>query len=836
MNKALNIWRKLFPFATAILVFIFITIAYFSPMIEGKRLNQHDITMWKGMSKEISDFREKTGEEPLWTNAMFGGMPAWQISVIYNGNLIRYVKKIVTFGLPYPASTVFMYFFGFYILLLVMKVDPWLSMAGALAFGFSSYFFIILGAGHSSKAFAIGYMAPVLAGIILSYQGKYIKGGLLTAIALALELESGHLQITYYLLLLIIILGLLQFIDAIRFKTLPGFFKASGLLIAAAALAVLTHGTNLYATYEYGKETMRGKPVLTKDIEDQTKGLDRSYITHWSYGVGETWSLLIPNAKGGASAMIGNSHPALENADRNFKPALAQQNAYWGDQPGTSGPVYTGAIVMFLFFLGLFFVKGKYKWILLVGTILSIMLGWGKNFMPFTDLFLDYIPGYNKFRAVSMTLVIADLTIPLLGFLGLYQIFKNPSIFNEKSKWFYVAYGLTGGFALLFYLVPGLFFNFFSASEIEQFSNLKQSNPSESGQIDLFMSQLELVRMQIFKKDALRSFFFITLAAGLIFAFGLNKIKQHWLTAALTLLILADMVTINTRYLNSNNFVSKRKAEFPFQPSKANNEILKDIDPNFRVLDITKSTFNDSETSYFHHSIGGYHGAKLQRYQDMIEHYIQPEISDLTSVMRDNLTLGAIQDRLGQSQILNMLNTRYIIFNPQAQPIRNMYAFGNAWPVSNIHWVDSPNNEIDALEKQDLITTAVISKEFASILEGLVPTTDDSDEILLKEYEPNHLTYKAQLANESLVVFSEIWYTLGWKAYINETEQPLIRANYALRALKVPAGDSEIVMRFEPKVWKVGEKISLASSSFLLLLVFAWLFIELKKAFVRQEE
>ncbi len=828
MNNALLIWRKVFPFLTAVIVFVVITWAYLHPMLEGKRLDQHDITMWKGMSKEISDFRDKTGEEALWTNSMFGGMPAWQISVLYNGNLIHYVKKVITFGMPYPASTIFIYFLGFYILLLVLRVDPWLSLAGALAFGFSSYLYIILGAGHSSKANAIGLMAPVIAGIILTFQGKYAKGGLLTAIALALQLEANHLQITYYLLLLIVILGIAQLVDAIRFKTIPHFAKASGVLIIAAALATLTHGTNLYATWEYGKESMRGKPVLEKNIEDQTKGLDRSYVTNWSYGVGETWSLLIPNAKGGGSAVIGNNHPALENVDRNFKQALAQQNAYWGDQPGTSGPVYAGAIVMFLFVLGLFFVKGKYKWILLGGTILSILLGWGKNFMPFTDFFLDYIPGYDKFRAVSMTLVIAELTIPVLGFLGLYQLYKNPEWITEKRKWFFTAFGLTGGFSLLFYLAPGLFFNFLSAFEVEQFSRIKTSNPAESGQIDLFINQLEAVRMSIFKKDAIRSFFFITMAAGFIYAFGMQKIKVYWLTAALTLLILTDMVNISTRYLNPSNFVSQRKVDFPFTATTANNEILKDKD-EFRVLDLTNSTFNDASTSYFHHSIGGYHGAKLQRYQDMIEHHIQPEMSALSDVLQNNMTLTAIQQQMSQNQVLNMLNTRYIIFNPQSPPIRNVAAFGNAWPVSKFRFVQNSNQEIDQISQTDLRSTAIIHEEFKQQL-GNLPEADLSNSTIeLTAYQPNKLNYKANMSQEGLVVFSEIWYTKGWKAFINGAEQPLIRANYVLRALKVPAGSSEIEMRFEPKVWVVGEKISFVASLLLLLLLAAGLFFEYKK-------
>ena len=814
-----NTTKRWITILTAIIVFIFITFAYFNPLLEGKRLDQHDISMWKGMSKELVDFRAKTGEEALWTNSMFGGMPAWQISVVYTGNLMRFVKKVVNLWMPYPANAVFVYMLGFFILLLILGINPWLSMAGAIAFGFSSYFLIILGAGHTSKAYAIGYMAPVIAGIVLTFQGKYKWGALLTAIALALEIEAGHLQITYYLLLLVVILGVIQLVDAIRFKRLKHFFTASAWLIGAAILAVLTHSTNLYATYDYGKDTMRGKPVLTKNVEDQTKGLDRSYITNWSYGIGETWSLLIPNAKGGATAMLGNDNPALENADRSLRNALAQQNAYWGDQPGTSGPVYAGAIVMFLFFLGLFYIKGKYKWIFLGATLLSILLSWGKNFMPFTDFFLDYIPGYNKFRAVSMTLVIAELAIPTLGFMGLYQIYKKPELLKEKPLYFYLAYGLTGGIVLIFLLLPTLFFNFFSAFEMQQFDRIRQGNPADAQQIDLFLAQLQAVRVQIFKADALRSFAFITLAALGIFLYAKGKIKQTWLTAAITVLILADMIPVAQRYLNNNNFVSKRKVEVPFQATAADNAILKDQDPNFRVLDLTKNIFNDASTSYFHHSIGGYHGAKLQRYQDLIDHYLQTEIQAVQETFQNNPNLQSINTVLAKQQALNMLNTRYFIFSPQSPPVTNYNAFGDAWIVSQIDWVETPNQEIDDLGLKDLSTTAVIHKEFEHILSGFTPSDTIRGAIQLESYQPNELTYTYNAPDKSLVIFSEIWTQKGWKLYIDEQEEPIIRANYLLRAALVPAGKHTIVMRYEPAVWAVGETVSLASSIILLLLV-----------------
>lgn len=802
---------------TAILSFIVISFAYFNPLLEGKRLEQHDIAMFKGMSKEIVDFREQTGEEALWTNSMFGGMPAWQISVVYGNNLIRYVKKVVQLWMPYPANAVFVYMLGFFLLMLVLGINPWLSMAGAIAFAFSSYFFIILGAGHTSKAYAIGYMAPVLAGIILAYKGKYLWGALLAAIALALQIEAGHLQITYYLLLIIIILAVIQFVDAIRFKTLPHFFKASVFLILGAVLAVLTHSTNLYATYNYGKDTMRGTPVLSKNETDQTKGLDRSYITHWSYGIGETWSLLIPNAKGGATAAFGASHPALEQADRGLRQALSQQNAYWGDQPGTSGPVYAGAIVIFLFVLGLFIVKGKYKWILLAATILSILLSWGKNFMPFTDFFLDFIPGYNKFRAVSMTLVIAELTIPMLGFMALYRIFKNPELLNKNRKYYFLAYGLTGGITLLFYLMPTLFFSFFSQFELEQFNRIRETNAGDAAQIDAFTAQLELVRVHIFKADAMRSFLFITLAASVLYIYGMGKLKQHWLIVAFTLLILVDMVPVAQRYLNNNNFVPKRKVEKPFQLTKADQEILKDTDPNYRVLDITKNIFNDASTSYFHHSIGGYHGAKLQRYQDVIDHYLQTEIQAVLTSFENNPTLDAIDQNLASQNMLNMLNTKYIIYSPGATPITNYRALGDVWTVSEINWVDTPNDEIDALETIEPAKTAVINREFEDLLQGF-SGGDARAAIQLTAYAPNELVYDFKSQADELVVFSEIWTREGWSLFVDGEEHPLLRANYLLRAALIPAGDHTLEMRYEPAVWAIGETISLISSLALILL------------------
>jgi hypothetical protein len=827
MSDKKKIFSSLAPYLVAILVFIGITLVYFSPVLEGEKLKQHDIAMFKGMSKEILDFRENTGQEALWTNSMFGGMPAWQISVKYSGNLMEYVDKMVTLGLPYPANFVFLYFLGFFVLLLVLKVNPWLSIAGAIAFALSSYFFIILGAGHTSKAHAIGYMAPVLAGIIMAFNGKYRKGALLTAVGLALEIKAGHLQITYYLLLMVLVYGVFKLIDAITQKTMPSFFKTTGILLVAALLAVLTHSTNLWATYQYGKDTMRGKPELIKEKAITSDGLDRDYITSWSYGKGETWSLMIPDVKGGASGVLGDV-PAVKKADPAYRSMISKQtNAYWGEQPGTSGPVYVGAIVIFLFILGMFILRGRFKWALFSITILSIMLAWGHNMMWFTNIFIDYIPGYNKFRAVTMTLVMAELAIPLLAFLALNEVIKNPGLLKQKINYFYISLGLSAGIILLFYMLPTSFFSFLSDQENAQFSQLLAG--TDGAQVAAYLENLEAVRVAIFKADALRSLFFILAAAALIYAFLWNKIKYGWLVAGVAILVLIDMFGVNRRYLNNDNFVRASQVDVPFKPSKANLFILKDKNPDFRVLDITQSTFNDASTSYFHKSIGGYHGAKLQRYQDIIEYYLQGEIEAIYKTMSNQPTLEKLNNVFYQQQVLNMLNTKYVIYNPDGQPLMNPAAFGEAWFVDTAVVVNSPDEEIAELGKLDLRKAAVVDKRFKDQLTQIDWHGDAG--IKLTDYKPNHLTYQTESGGSSLAVFSEIYYANGWNAYLDGVKSPYLRANYILRAMKIPAGRHTIDFKFEPAVWKVGEPISMVASLILILLILTMLGMEARKYF-----
>ena len=813
---------KVWHYIIAILAFAVISWVYFYPVMQGKRVKQHDMEMHKGMAQELTQYRESTGETALWTNSAFSGMPAWNISAPQKTNLFQYVHKVLSIGLPSPLGSVFISMLGFFILLLVLDVGVWVSALGAIAYGFTSYLYIIIGAGHNAKAVAMAYMAPVIAGVLLTYKGKYLWGLVLTAIAASLELYANHLQITYYLILILVVIVIAEFISDIRQKKLLHFVKASLMLVLVAVISVLTFSTKLYANYEFGKETTRGKPVLTSNESNQTKGLDRDYITQWSYGKGETWSLMIPNAKGGASAYIGKQNPVLEKADRQFKDSIAQSNAYWGDQPGTSGPVYVGAIVVFLFVLGALTVKGKLKWALLIATVLSILLSWGKNFMGFTNFFLDYIPGYDKFRAVSMTLVIAEVTMPLLGFLGLAEMVKSPENAKKNMTKFFIALGVTAGFCLLFYLMPKTFFNFLSQEEAKQFASM--SAGKDGAIYAQFASQLEDVRVAIFRKDALRSLIFIILAAVPLFLYVKGKLKAVPAFAILAALILVDMFPIDKRYLNNDNFIDKAKFDKPFVASPANQYILNDKALSYRVADITRDMFNDASTCYFHKSIGGYSGAKLRRYQDVITQYLGPGLNRLRSAK----TAEDMARQLAQQEVLNMLNTKYIIFNPQSQPFENPFAYGNAWMVNDVQIANTPNDEFNALATSDLHRTAIIGKEFEQEVASYRPQAEDGS-ITLTDYKPNQLTYSFSANENKLVVFSEIWTSKGWTMRIDGQESPLLRANYLLRAAMVPAGQHEIVMRYEPKIWKVGGIVSLVSSLAIILFAVATIVLSLVK-------
>lgn len=809
-----NLFKSLFPVVAAILIFVVLSLAFMSPLLEGKVLKQDDTMRFLGMSKEIVDFREKTGDEPLWTNSMFGGMPAYQISTKYKANLLQYVDKVFRLGLPRPADMVFLYMIGFFILLMVLGVNPWLSIAGAIAYGLSSYFLIILEAGHNSKAHAIGYMAPALAGIILAYRGKYLLGGILTLLFLSLQIRAGHPQITYYLMMLVLVLGVVELVSAIRTKSYLHFSKATGILAVAALIAVLTHITNLWGTYEYGQYSIRGKSELSTQKENRTSGLDKDYATQWSYGISETGTILIPNFKGGASytelstnsesykAMINNNIPKRQAED-----AIGFMPTYWGTQPFTSGPVYIGAIVMFLFVFGLFVIKGNLKWWLLAGAILSIMLAWGKNLMPLTDFFLTYFPGYNKFRAVAMTLVIAELAIPILAFVALNEIFRQKIDKAELMKGLKLSLYITGGFVLLFILLPGVFFNFESAKDGQMF----QGYPA------WYIQALVDDRKGLLRMDAIRSLFLIGIAAGVMWAVIYGKLKTTYAIALISVFLLIDMWTVGKRYLSKDDFVSKSKMERPFAKTKADDLILKDTDPNFRVANFTVDPFADASTSYYHKSIGGYHGAKLRRYQELYDQYI-----------KQNFALD----------VLNMMNAKYIIQPDQDNKpavVPNMNAFGNAWFVNDYVLVNNADEELENVGKVKLADVAVVDNRFVNQLEGFKPAEDSTAVVKLIEYKPNDLKYQTNTSIDQLLVFSEIYYDKGWNAYVDGKKVPHFRANYVLRAMVLPAGKHLVEYKFEPRVYQVGEKISFASSLLVILLVLGYCFYEIRKLTGKEE-
>ncbi len=805
-------FKSILPHLLVVVVFMLLTIIYFNPLLTGKAINQGDVERFKGMSKEIVDYRETYHKEPLWTNGMFSGMPAYQISVLYPSNWVRPLIKLTAMGIPHPACIIFLCMLGFYFLLLTFKVDRLLAAAGAVGFALSSYFVILIEAGHNPKGYAIAYMAPVVMGIMMAYRGRMWLGSAIAGIALSLELASNHLQITYYLAMLsgVIVLG--ELVNAVITKQMSNFIKSSGMLLVAAMLAVLPNITNLLVTEEYGKYTIRGASELSDEKQNKTSGLDRDYATQWSYGVGETFTLMIPNFKGGESQAIGDNKKALADVSPEMQQYVGQStDQYWGDQPFTSGPVYIGALICFLFVLGMLILKDNLKWYLLAATILAIMLSWGKNFMGLTNFFMDYLPGYNKFRAVSMTLVIAEFTMPLIAILGVREIVLNPGILKEKRNSFYIALAATAGLCLLFYMMPTTFQDFYKDGEYESVSAQIKKSGAAAEQIQQFMSGMETARVSIFKADAMRSFLFIVLGAGLLLVYSLKAFNKNYLYAGLGLLILIDLWAVDKRYLNDKNYVSKSSMETPYLPSPADEQILKDPDPHYRVMNVSLSPFQDATTSYFHKSIGGYHGAKLRRYQDLYERQIS----------KNNM------------QVLSMLNAKYfIVQNQQSGELmaqRNPSAMGNAWFVKELKWVASPDSELSALTNFNPALTAVVDKKWEKDLPGGAFQFDSAATIKLKSYKADELVYEAQASTAQMTVFSEIYYPKGWNAYVDGKLTPHLGVNYVLRGMIVPAGKHEVVFKFEPEAYYKGEKIAMAGSILLFLFVIGGVFMQMRK-------
>ena len=805
-----KIINSLLPHVLILAAFFLLSLFYFIPAYEGKVLNQSDIHQFQGMSKEISDFREKTGKEPLWTNSMFGGMPAYQISTVYKANLLRYFYSYLQIGKA-PASYLFLALLGFYILLLAMGLSRWLSAIGALAFGFSTYFFIILVPGHISKFIAMSYMAPVMAGMILAYRKKLLMGAAVFGLFLSLEVYSNHLQITYYLALIIFLYIIFELVSAIREKTLPSFIKTSVVLLVVGILAAGSDFSRLYTTWEYGKYSTRGKSNLTSSADLKTSGLDKDYATSWSYGKAETFDLLIPDFAGGASEgeLSTNSETykwLSGNGVPNARRIIQSMPLYWGPQPSTAGPVYLGAVVIFLFFLGAFLVKGKYKWWLVAVTTLSIMLAWGHNFMPLTSFFLDYVPGYNKFRTVSMTLVMAEFSVPFLGMLALHRLWTDKISREEflyALKW---SLGIVGGICLVFTIIPGLLAQGFYGSIDPQLK--------DAGYPDQLLQALRNDRESLLRADAFRSLIFVTLSAGLVYFFFTKKLKGYFFLGGMALLVLVDMWSVDKRYLNDNNFVNKQAAKEPFKPTLADQIIMQDTQKYYRVLNLTVNPFSDASTSYFHKSIGGYHGAKMKRYQELIENQIS----------KNNMS------------VLDMLNTKYFIVPDKQQgpvPQRNPGALGNAWFVDSIKIVPDANAEMAALTSFNPANLAIVDQKYSSLLKDFTTGRDTVSRIILTSYAPNKLDYAYHASKEQLAVFSEIYYKDGWDAFVDGKPAPHFRVNYVLRAMMLPAGSHQVEFRFEPKAFYTGNKVSLACSSilmiFVLLMLGSALYAELKK-------
>ncbi|MEI6751919.1 MAG: YfhO family protein [Paludibacter sp.] len=820
MNKTLL--TKFTPHIAAILLFSVISFWYFSPIIEGKQLTGHDTESWMYMAKETIDYNTTHDDVTLWSNSMFGGMPTYQISMTQPYNMIKYVEDVIHV-FPGQISNIMLYLIGFYILLLAFRVNPWLAIAGSIAFTFASYNFIIIAAGHNSKAITIAYMAPLIGSVFLAFRDKKLLGSVLTAFFLSLAIRANHVQILYYTLIILLVFVIVEFIFSLKEKEIVSFLKSSGLLICAAAIALGMNATSLLTTSEYSKATMRGESNgLSVDTQNSQHGLNKDYITQWSYGIDETMTLLIPNFKGGGSGAnlssdseTGKKLSALGAPDVDKILKENQFPLYWGAQPFTSGPVYIGAIVCFLFVLGLFMVDKRIKWWLLPVIILTVMLSWGRNFMWLTDLFINYVPLYNKFRTVSMTLVASGFGITLMAILALKEVFAEKTDKQKLIKPVLISAGIVGGIALIFALIPSLAGNF-TASADAQFQ----------GNNAFLKETLPLDRAAILRSDALRSLAFILVSAGLIWLYAKNFLKVKLAYTLFGILMLIDLVPVAMRYLNNDNFTRPRHFEALIEPSPADNMVLQDKS-QYRVLDATVNVFNDASPSYFHKNIGGYHAAKLRRYQELINMHIEKEIGQLFGAFGRAKTADVVTNTLDSLGVLNMLNMKYLIYNKQSAPLLNPHANGNAWFINKIKVAENANEEMTQLGKINTKTEMVVDKEFVSQLPAKL-TPDTASHIALTSYKPNHLIYNFSSKTDQVAVFSEIYYENGWNAYINGQKMPYVRADYLLRAMPLKAGNYELEFKFEPKSYSVGNAIALTSSILLILSILGYIFWQVK--------
>ena len=799
--------KALIPLIIAVILFLIISLTYFNPVLEGKRLNPSDLVGYQGMSKEIHDYEKKSGKEILWTNSMFSGMPSYQISRPHYNNLIAPLHKVLNLFNKRPVNFLFLLLIGAFIAMLLFEINPWLCMVGAIAYAFSSYFFLIIEVGHASKTFALAYLPPIIASIYYAYNKNRIIGSIILGIFLSLQIFVNHLQITYYTFITILILLVFQLIYSIRTGIIKKFIITSFILLIPVTLAIGSNLTLLWTTYEYSKYSMRGKTELTLNQENKTSGLDKDYATGWSYGVDETLTLLIPYFKGGSShgSLTENSktYTLFQQAQGSqyAKQVIKQLPLYWGTQPYTAGPVYVGSVILFLFIFGLFTLKGHLKWWLVTATILSILLAWGKNLMFLTDLFMEYFPGYNKFRTVSMTLVIAEFTIPFLGCIAINRLLQEKIDNKTVLKGLKYSLYILGGITLFFSLFPGMF---------------DYTGPGDQPYLtkgsSLFIDALKEDRKTMLRNDSLRSMIFILLTAASLYVFYIKKIKSRIFLLLLGLLILADMWMVNKRFLNNDDFVTKREVSNTYQPYEADLIINQDPDLYYRVYDLTSDPFQSSRASYFHKSIGGYHGAKMKRYQELIEFHLSKNNMD----------------------VINMLNTKYFIVSADGAPEvrRNPDALGNSWFVKNYRIVKNADEEITALNDFDPASEAIIDIRYQDYIKDFKYQEDSLAYIKLVSYDPIELTYDFNsVLSDQLTVFSDIFYDKGWNLYIDGELFPHFRANYVLRVAIIPKGNHKVEFKFEPRSYYTGNKITLASSIILILLALGVIGMELRKKY-----
>ena len=875
-------WGVLLPDLLAIVFFVGLSFAYFiHPVSEGLVLTGHDHSGGAGAASEMEAYRKShNGERTRWTNTLFSGMPTYQMAPSYpSTDKLSKVENVYKLFLPDYVVLVFIMLLGFYILLRAFDFKAWMAALGAVLWAFSSYYFIIIGAGHIWKFYTLAYIPPTIAGMVLCYRGRYGWGLLVTAFFMALQILSNHVQMTYYFAFVIVLMALAYspLLSSPKGEGLKSsgeqegtkpslgsrwgaWLKGSATFALGCLIGIAINASNLYHTWEYSKESMRGKSELTqqtKDPTDQTSsGLERSYITAWSYGIGETWSLLVPNVKGGSSQPLTQSKTAMSKANSTYMPVYQSLGQYWGEQPGTSGPVYVGAFVLFLFILGLFIVKGPMKWALFIATLLSITLAWGKNFMPWTDFFLDYVPMYDKFRTVASILVIAEFTIPLLAMLALKEIVSplpaspkgegiqssGEQVGTKRSplgRSWWGALALTALPCLLFWLLPDVFFgNYISSSESQMLTNAAAQGYIPQEMLAPIMENLNDMRRAVFTADAGRSLLIILVGCAVLLAYYFKKIKAWAMVGCLIVLCTADMWDVNKRYLNDSMFSAPQPAQQFFQKTPTDEAILQDTDKYYRVANLSVSTFNDNTTSYWHKSIGGYHAAKLRRYQELIEAYIQPELMELFQAV--STTGGALDSINGDSlfPVLNMLNTKYAILplqGGQTAPVENPWAMGNAWLVDDVLLADNADEELAALGAINPRTTAIVDRRFSDQLPTALISAGGSPllsspkgALTLTSYEANALTFEAEAEAERVAVFSDIYYP-GWQCTIDGQPADVLRADYVLRAVVIPAGKHTVAFRFDPQSLHTTEAIAYISLILLALLFVSLLIFAVKR-------